>query len=246
MICCVETPSSLLRVAQGIAKRCRIVHNPMNSEVRVVIADDHPIVRQGLREAIQSLPRFRIVVEAADGEALLEQITTADPHVAVLDIEMPKLDGFGVAREIQRRRLPVQVIFLTMHDAEDMFYSALDLGARGYILKETALPEIAAAVRTVAAGEYYVSKQLAAYLIRRRSNASLLAERLPKIDSLTATELRVLRHIADGRSSKEVADELFINYRTVENHRSNICEKLGISGHNALLKFALKHKAELP
>lgn len=218
----------------------------MNSEVRVGIADDHPLVRQGLRDAIEALAGFRIVLEAANGEALLHQIPGTEPHVAVVDIEMPKLDGFGVAREIKRRQLPVQVIFLTMHNEEDMLYAALDLGARGYILKDTALPEIGAAVQTVAAGDYYVSTQLAAFLIRRRCNASLVAERFPKIESLTPTEQRVLRHIAGGLSSKEVAEELFINYRTVENHRTNICQKLGISGHNALLKFALKHKAELP
>ena len=218
----------------------------MSVEIRIAIADDHPIVRHGLRDAIHGDPMFKIVAEAENGEALLQALGDVDPEIAVVDIEMPKLDGFGLAREIQRRRLSTRIIFLTMHDDEDFFHAAMDLGAHGYILKECALSEIGRALHVVAGGEFYVSSSLTGYLIQRRSRSADFRQRVPGVDTLTPTELRVLRLIADGRSSKEIASELFINYRTVENHRTNICQKLGLHGHNSLVKFAFQHKSELP
>jgi DNA-binding NarL/FixJ family response regulator len=218
----------------------------MNPEIRIAIADDHPIVRQGLRDAIQFDPSFKIVAEAEDGQALLRELGSIDPEIAVIDIEMPKLDGFGLAREIRRRRLATHVIFLTMHNEEDLFHAAMDLGARGYILKESALIEINRALRIVASGQFYVSSSMTGYLIQRRNRAADFWQETPAIESLTPTELRVLRLIANGYSSKKIGSDLFINYRTVENHRTNICQKLGLHGHNSLVKFAFEHKAELP
>jgi DNA-binding NarL/FixJ family response regulator len=218
----------------------------VSTEIRIAIADDHPVVRQGLKDAVQADHSFKIVAEADNGEALLQQLTQTEPQIAILDIEMPKLDGFGLAKEIQRRRLPIRIIFLTMHNEEDMFHAAMDLGANGYILKESALSEIARALHVVVKGEFYVSSALTAYLIHRRNRTANFVQQIPGIDNLTPTELRVLRLIGEGRSSKEIAGELFINYRTVENYRTSACQKLGLRGHNALLKFAFQHKAELP
>ena len=218
----------------------------MSTEIRVAIADDHPVVRQGLRDAIHSDPSFKILAEAENGEALLQQLGDVGPDIAVIDIEMPKLDGFGLAREMQRRRLSTRVIFLTMHNEEDIFHTAMDLGAQGYILKESALCEIVRALHAVANGQFYVSTPLTGYLIQRRSRTAGFRQQVAGIENLTPAELRVLRLIADGHSSKEIADDLVINYRTVENHRTNICQKLGLHGHNSLVKFAFQHKAELP
>ena len=158
---------------------------------------------------------------------------------------MPEMDGFQAAREIQKRRLPVKIVFLTIHSEEDLFHSAMDLGANGYILKDSAVFEIVNGIKAVAEGKFYVSASLTSFLITRRQTSQNFAEKTPTFNDLTDTEHRILQKIADYKSSKEIADELFIHFRTVENHRNNICRKLGLSGHNALLKFALEHKNQL-
>jgi DNA-binding NarL/FixJ family response regulator len=217
----------------------------MADEVSIVIADDHPVLRRGLRQVIEGDPRLKVVAEADDGEAALAKVREFKPDILVLDVDMPKLDGFGVAREIQRKNTPVRIVFLTIHSEEDLFHAAIDLGAKGYILKESALMEIIHGLRAVADGQYYVSASLTAYLLHRRGRAEALAQSQPALKDLTQTERCVLRAIADYRSSKDIAAELFLHYRTIENHRTNICRKLGLRGSHALLKFALEHKAEL-
>jgi DNA-binding NarL/FixJ family response regulator len=217
----------------------------MANEIRIVIADDHPIVRRGLRQVIEGDPQLKIIAEADGGEAALAQIRELRPDIAVLDIDMPQPDGFAVVKEIQKLRLPIEVVFLTLHSEEDLFHTAMDLGAKGYILKESAVTEIVNGIKAVAAGQHYVTPSLTAYLLTRRSRARAFEESQPNLADLTPTERRILQMIADYKSSKEIAAELFIHYRTVENHRTNICQKLGLHGHNALLKFALQHKSEL-
>jgi DNA-binding NarL/FixJ family response regulator len=224
----------------------------VSDEIRILIADDHPIVRKGLRMAVEEDAGLIIVGEAADGESALALIETLRPQVAVLDIDMPKLDGFGVAREIHRRRLPVEIIFLTMHAQEDLLRAALDLGVRGYILKDSALMEIVVAVRTVAAGTPYLNSTLTARLLQRQPLRSGGPADRPAgvtenaaVDRLTPTERRIVQLIAADKSSKEIGEELSIHYRTIENHRTNICRKLGLEGSNALLRFALQNKLNL-
>jgi DNA-binding NarL/FixJ family response regulator len=212
--------------------------------IRIVIADDHPIVRKGLRTAIEEDADLTVVAEAGDGEAALAAIERLRPHVAILDIDMPRLDGFGVAREVTKRRLPVETIFLTMHSEEDLFRAALELGVKGYILKDSAMLEIAAGVRAVAGGRPYLSSALTASLLRPRTPAGG-NEHEEWRSRLSPTEIRIVQLIARDKSSKEIGDELSIHYRTVENHRTNICRKLGIEGANALLRFALLNKHKL-
>lgn len=213
--------------------------------IRVIVADDHPIVRSGLRREIERDPGCAVVGEAGDGVAALALIRESKPDVAVIDLDMPQLDGFGVARAVNAERLDVVLVFLTMHDEEDMFHGAMELGASGYILKDSAVTEVVQGIKTVASGQPYVSAPLIQYLLQRRSRAEALTQQQPGLDSLTPGERRILAMVADGRSSKEIAEVLFIHYRTVENHRTNICQKLGLSGPHALLKFALAHKNEL-
>ncbi len=214
-------------------------------EIRILIADDHPIVRRGLRQVIESDPGLKIVAEAADGETALAQVKESKPNIAVLDLDMPKLDGFAVAREIRKTRLPIEIIFLTIHGAEDLFHAAMDLGAKGYILKESALAEIVQGLRTVAVGQHYLTPSLTQYLLDRHRRTDSLAQSVPAVNDLSQSERRILRAIADYRSSKSIASELCIHFRTVENHRTAICRKLGLHGSNSLLKFALQHKTEL-
>jgi DNA-binding NarL/FixJ family response regulator len=217
----------------------------MSTSVRILLVDDHPVLRKGLIQVIEADPSLKVVGEADDGEAALVQLETLRPDIAVVDIDMPKLDGFGVIREIRRRQLEVDVVFLTLHSDEGLFNEAMDLGVKGYILKETAVSDIASGIRAVASGQHYVTSSLTTHLLRHRSRVQSFEQHQPSLADLTATERRILGMIARGQSSKEIASELFIHYRTVENHRTSISQKLGLHGHNAVLKFALEHKGEL-
>jgi DNA-binding NarL/FixJ family response regulator len=214
----------------------------VDDQIRVLIADDHPIVRKGLRATLEEDEGLAVVAEAGDGETALALLQKMLPEVAVLDIDMPRLDGFAVAREIQRLKLKTSVIFLTLHCEEDLFRAAIEIGGRGYLLKDSAMLEIAVGVRAVAAGQLYLSSALTPYLVQRPAPAAA-APRSTLTSRLTPTESRILQLIAEGKSSKDIGAEISIHYRTVENHRTNICRKLSIDGANALLRFALQNKA---
>jgi DNA-binding NarL/FixJ family response regulator len=217
----------------------------MPDETRIVIADDHPIVRKGLRQVIEEEPDLKVVGEAGDGEAGLALIRKLQPHVAILDLHMPKLDGFAVAQEIRKSNLPVAIIFLTFHSEVDLLHRAMDLGGKGYILKESALVDIVNGVRSVAAGRPFVSPSMTAALLERRVQAQALERTTPALGELTPSERRILSMIAAGKPTKVIAGELHVHPRTVETHRASICHKLQLNGANSLLRFALEHKAEL-
>lgn len=217
----------------------------MRAEIRVVIADDHPVFRQGLRQVIEADSKLKIVGEAEDGEAALQLIRELHPDVAVLDVTMPVLDGFAVARALREKHVPVSLIFLTMHKDEHFLNAALELEVKGYVLKDSAIVEIANSIKAVAAGKDYISPTLSTYLINHSRRAAALAQQIPILNQLTPTERRVLKLVAEGKTSKKIADELHIGVRTVEHHRSNIAVKLELKGSHALVKFAVKHQSEL-
>jgi DNA-binding NarL/FixJ family response regulator len=215
------------------------------SPIRIVIADDHPIFREGLKKIIERDPQFTVIGEAEDGDGAIARLIELQPDVAVLDLDMPGQDGFAVVRAAQAARLAVKIILLTMHNNETVFNSALDLGIAGYVLKDGAIVEIVQGIRAVAAGQNYISPVLSTHLLNRANRATNLAQQKPGINDLTPTERRVLKLIAAEKTSKEIAAELFISVRTVEHHRAHICEKLDLRGFNALVKFAITHKSEL-
>jgi DNA-binding NarL/FixJ family response regulator len=215
------------------------------SEITIIIADDHPIVRQGLRQILDAENGLRVVAETEDGNAALKAITEFKPQIAILDIDMPEMDGFEVARSIRTNNLATEVIFLTIHQDEIMFNEAIDLGAKGYVLKQSALENIINCIKTVAKNQYFVSPALTNFLMNRNRRSLSLGQEKPSIKDLTRSEKRILQMIADDKTTNEIADELFISPTTVEKHRANICRKLNLKGGYALLKFALKNKSEL-
>jgi DNA-binding NarL/FixJ family response regulator len=217
----------------------------MNNEIRIVIADDHPVVRQGLRQMIESDQALKIVAEAGDGQAAMERIRELQPDLAVLDIDMPLMGGFAVAREIRRLKLAVEIVFLTIHCDEELLQAALDLGVKGYTLKDSAVTDIIACVKAASSGRHYIHPALSPYLLNRRESAAALDRQKPGINDLTPTERRILKLIAEEKTSKEIAQELFISPRTVDTHRVNIARKLELRGSLALIKFAISHRSEL-
>lgn len=217
----------------------------MNPEIRILIADDHPIFRSGLKQVIESSPRFKVAGEAADGRTALDLIEALNPAVVVLDINMPELDGLAVMHEVRHKRLPGEFVFLTMHNDEATFNKAMSLGVRGYVLKDSAATDIVNCLNAVIAGQSYTSSALISYLLKRSFGRKTSAEREHGLDDLSPTERNILRLVAEYKTSKEIADELCIHYRTVENYRSQICTKLNLHGSHALIKFALQHREEL-
>ena len=219
----------------------------MKDKLKIVIADDHPMIRDGLRNAIERITAWEVVGEAQDGEAAIELINKLDPAIAILDISMPVRNGFEVVRALRQKKVQTSVIFLTMHRDEDFFQQALDLGVRGYVLKDSAVIDVVSAIKAVSRGEHYTSPALTSYLIRSRSSASSAAssEQGLGLHSLSPTERRVLELIAEYKTSKDIADQLSTSPRTVETHRTNICQKLGLHGRHALMKFALESKSSL-
>lgn len=217
----------------------------MNPEINVIIADDHPVFRQGLRQVIELDDQLRVVGEAADGQEAIAQILETGADVAVVDVDMPNQDGFEVVRAVKQKQSPVKIVFLTMHKDERFLNAALDIGVSGYLLKDSAVTEIIASIKAAAAGRDYVSPALSTFLVNRSRRSAELARQKPEIARLTPTERRILLLLGEYKTSKEIANELFISARTVERHRANICEKLDLHGSHALIKFATEHRSEL-
>lgn len=218
----------------------------MKSEFRVVIADDHPIFRAGLKQTIESGASLKVVFDAADGEAALRAAIEFEPDVIVLDVNMPKMTGLEVAAEIKRKGLAaVGVVFLTMHDDRAMFEKALDLGVKGYVLKDSATTDIVNCLNAVVAGQNFVSPAMTTYLFNRASRRAGAGGDGGTLADLSENERRILKMIAEYKTSREIGDELCLSYRTIENYRTNICAKLNLRGAHSLIKFALQNQDEL-
>jgi two-component system nitrate/nitrite response regulator NarL len=214
------------------------------SDVRIVLADDHPLFRDGLRRALTQ-DGLVVVGEAADGRRALELIRSLTPDVAMLDIGLPELDGCAVARTVREERLPVQMAFLTVCDEVEVFEQALEWDVKGYLLKDATADEIARCVRTVAAGQNFVSPAMATYLVTRTRRIDRFVRAVPELARLTAQERAILARIARHMASKEIAAELGISPKTVDAHRANICQKLDLHGNHVLSRFAWQHRDAL-
>jgi DNA-binding NarL/FixJ family response regulator len=186
-----------------------------------------------------------VVAEARDGNEAMELSVAQQPDILVLDVNLPKLSGLDVARSLQNHRPPIQIIIVTMNNDEATFNKAINYGVHGYILKEDAVADIATALQTVATGNYYLTPSMSAFLLRRRERSDALLASSPGLAEITTAERRILKLIANKKTSGEIAKELFISVRTVHAHRANIAEKLNLRGSHSLLQFALEHWSEL-
>lgn len=217
----------------------------MNDQIKILIADDHPLMRSGIKSVLESEPSFKIVSEAKDGEEALKLLGKGDFDVVTLDVEMPKINGLEIARRVIKEEVNTKIIFLTMYKDEDIFNRALDIGAMGYVLKENAIDDIVECVKIVSQGRYYISSTISQYLMNREKRIKDLADSSPSINNLTRTERIILRLIADDKTTKQIADELHVSYKTIENHRNNISKKLNLQGSHSLIKFAINNKTIL-
>jgi DNA-binding NarL/FixJ family response regulator len=217
----------------------------MKKPITVLIADDHPIFRKGLCEVLREDPSIKLVADVADGAAALQKIRELKPQAAVLDVDMPQMNGLEVAKKISEFELPVAVVMLTMHKEERLFNEAMNAGILGFVLKENAASDLLGCIHAVVAGEAFISPSLSSFLLNRKTGAQQLIENKPELETLTPAERRILKFIAEDLTSKEIADRLGISPHTVENHRAKICERLNLRGSHSLLKFAYDNKSRL-
>jgi DNA-binding NarL/FixJ family response regulator len=206
---------------------------------RVLLADDHTLVRRGLRLILDGEPDLQVVAEAGDGAEALDLAVDDDVDLAILDISMPRMTGLQAARELSRRNSAIRVLMLSMYDNEQYFFESLKAGACGYVLKSVADRDLLRACRSAIRGEPFVCHGAMSALIDDYLRRSRNGERIP--DSiLTAREEEVVKMIAEGHSSRDIADTLFISVKTVDRHRANVLHKLGMHDRLQLTRYAIR------
>jgi len=205
---------------------------------RILIADDFPIVRSGLRKVLDVKPDLEVVAEAEDGAEAVEKALEEDVHLAILDVSMPRMTGIQAAAELHKRKPEIRVLMLSMHDSEQFLFEALKAGASGYVLKSGADTDIVDACRAAMRGDSYLYPSAVTTLVRDYVERGGGGE--AQFDVLTPRELEVLKLIAEAYTSKEIAKALFISIKTVERHRQNILDKLGMSDRVELTRYAIR------
>ncbi|MBL8203896.1 MAG: response regulator transcription factor [Blastocatellia bacterium] len=217
----------------------------MTEKIKIFIADDHPIFRGGLRQLIALELNMEVMGEAKDGAEAIERLLHCQADVALLDIDMPKASGFDVLTAVREKGLTLQFIFLTMHKDEQFLNAALDLGVKGFLVKDSAAEEVIDCINAVVNGEEFISPQLTGFLLKRIRQVQAAPAKASQLDHLTLTERKVLKLIAAYKTNKEIAAELNMGVRTVEQHRLNISEKFDLKGRHALMKFAAENVGNL-
>jgi DNA-binding NarL/FixJ family response regulator len=212
---------------------------PIPLKTRILVADDHPIVLRGLRMVLNAQPDLEVVAEAADGEEAVELAMAEDVHLAILDISMPRMTGLQAAREITRRKPGIRVLMLSMHDNEQYLFEAIRVGASGYVLKSAVDRDLVEACRAAMRGEPFlypggVRALMREYLERARAGEAVGGE------MLTPREEEIVKLIAEAHTNDEIAEMLVISKKTVERHRANVLEKLGMRDRVELTRYAIR------
>jgi two-component system invasion response regulator UvrY len=206
---------------------------------KILIADDHDIIREGIKNILRNQTAYEVAGEAGDGEEVLEKVGALKPDILLLDITMPKKSGLEILNQIQRLSKNTKILIISVHKADAYVMRALKAGVRGYLNKENAADDLLPALRKIVAGGIFLSTDVSSYLLEK---ASKTPEELAKEKILSDREQEVLRLVAEGKTAKEVADSLFISVRTAENYKNNILKKLGLHKTSDLIKYAIKNK----
>jgi DNA-binding NarL/FixJ family response regulator len=205
----------------------------------VLVADDHAVVRHGVRSILAAQPDFEVLAEAADGAEAVTMAHAHRPHLAILDVSMPRLTGLQAARELTRRLPDIRLLMLSIHDDEQYFFEALRAGASGYVLKSAVDRDLVEACRATMRGESFLYPDAAAALVKDRLARAAAGEEVP-VDPLTPREAEVLKLIAEAHTNQQIAELLVISPKTVENHRARILDKLGMRDRVELTRYAIR------
>lgn len=207
--------------------------------ISILIADDHDIIRQGIKNILHSCPGYEIVAEAKDGEEALAKIKKYKPDILLLDISMPKISGLDIIEKSRYISPETKILVVSVHKAHPYIMKAFKAGAKGYLQKENAGEELLPALTKVAAGKLYLTSSFSSYFVERSLKKS--GTKLTEETFLTSREQEVLRLVADGKTAKEIAGVLYISPRTVENHKNVLLQKLGLHKTSDLIKYAVRH-----
>lgn len=209
------------------------------THIRVILADDHTLVRAGIRALLEKLPNVEVVGEADDGREVLTMVKTHRPDVVLMDITMPGLNGLEAAAHLAREFPEVRVIILSMHNNEEYYWRALKAGAAGYLLKKAATTELETALQRVAGGEVYLSQEISARLLKKFPGDGIADQRSP-LQQLTGRQREILQLIAEGQNTKKIGEILKISPKTVEYHRMKLMDSLNVHDIPGLVRFALR------
>jgi DNA-binding NarL/FixJ family response regulator len=213
----------------------------MSETIRIIIADDHQLVIDGLKSLLKDVEGITIAAEANDGVELMNQLQFIPADLILLDFNMPRMNGLEVLAATRKKYPALRVIILSMHNERAIVQRTIDLGASGYVLKNADRNELIEAIRQVAAGQRYFSGEVTLGLIQSRDSAGSSPGIADVLPDLTSREIEILRLVAEGLSNKEISDRLFISHRTVDTHRTNIMRKIGVSNVAGLIRFAMRN-----
>lgn len=214
----------------------------MNQKIGILIADDHTLLRSGIRALLEDEPDMVIVGEANDGREAVRLAAQLKPNVILMDIAMPLLNGLEATRQIKREHPEINVLVLTMYDHEEYFRQMLEVGASGYIIKKAAASELVAAIRAAHNGEAVLSPAITRLLLEDYLNRDSLTKEEEDPNALSSRESEVLQLIAEGKTSREIAEILHLSVKTVQSHRTNLMQKLGLHDRGDLIKYAIQKK----
>ena len=210
-------------------------------KISILIADDHPLFRAGVKQTLEDLEQVEIC-EAEEGDKALQIIRELEPDVAVIDIRMPGKTGLEILSELYNSGITTRIILLTMHKNVNYFYKAISVGAKGYLLKETAVQDLVEAVKTVHSGGTFISSRLKALIESGKTDEFQNKLLVNSVNSLTSAERQIMKLLANWKTNCEIADILFNSTRTIENHRANISDKLNLHGTHSLIQFAIENR----